>query len=570
VVLYEALTGEHPFAGATTGAIFDAILHRRPRGPREITLAVPAGLETIVMKAIEKDRRRRFQRASDLVAALEERRKALPSELDASATAVAPAARSSSRAPRRSPSSSRSRSRAIGSLAILPFVNASGDADTEYLSDGITESIIDKLARLSALRVVPRTTIFRYKHSDKDLQAIAKELKVRAIVTGRVSLRSGTLIVQAEMVDAARDAQLWGERYNRQFADVFAVQEDMAAAISSSLQLRLSGEDRQQLARRPTTDSQAYEAYLKGRYYWNKRRLDAFTRATVHFQEAIDRDPNFVVAYTGLADTLNLLGYYNHRAPSTVYPRAKAAAARAREIDPALAEAHASLGYATLFYDRDWAAAERHFHTALALNAAYASAHQWHGWYLLAMRRFDEALAAMRRACELDPLSLIINDHFGYALSLTGDHRAAIAQLQHTLELDPAFALTHLHLGLVYRLAGRTDEGRRHIEKSVELSERRIGLGYLGQALGEDDQRDSARAILADLADPPDDRFVSPLDCALVCDGLGDLEQAFAYLERAVDIRISDVIRLGALHWSDALRGDARFTATVQRAGLPA
>ena len=211
-------------------------------------------------------------------------------------------------------------------------MNTSGDADTEYLSDGITESIIDNLARLSALRVVPRTTVFRYKHSDKDLCTIAKELKVKAVLTGRVSLRSGQLLVQAEMVDAVRDAQLWGERYNRGFADVFVVQEEMATAISSSLQLRLSGDDRQQLAKHPTRDSQAYEAYLKGRYYWNKRRLDAFLRATTHFQEAIDRDPNFLLAYTGLADTLNLLGYYSHRPPSTVYPRAKAAATRALEI----------------------------------------------------------------------------------------------------------------------------------------------------------------------------------------------------------------------------------------------
>ena len=263
-------------------------------------------------------------------------RQLLPAGFDRAPSGVAPAPNipAPPRPSRRSPSSSRSRSKPIDSLAILPFVNTSGDADTEYLSDGITESIIDNLARLSALRVVPRTTVFRYKHSDKDLCTIAKELKVKAVLTGRVSLRSGQLLVQAEMVDAVRDAQLWGERYNRGFADVFVVQEEMATAISSSLQLRLSGDDRQQLAKHPTRDSQAYEAYLKGRYYWNKRRLDAFLRATTHFQEAIDRDPNFLLAYTGLADTLNLLGVYSHRPPSTVYPRAKAAATRALEIIP--------------------------------------------------------------------------------------------------------------------------------------------------------------------------------------------------------------------------------------------
>ena len=574
VVLYEAMTGAHPFAGPTMGVIFDAILHRRPRAPREVCAAVPAGLERIVLKAMEKDRRRRFQSAAAMRAALEEWRKILPAGPEPAPSAIASAITtlSAPRPARRSQagSSRSSRSKPISSLAILPFVNASGDADTEYLSDGITESIIDNLSRLSGLRVVPRTTVFRYKQSDKELHIIAKELKVKAVLTGRVSLRGGQLLVQAEMVDAARDAQLWGERYNRAFADVFVVQDEMATAISSSLQLRLSGDDRQQLVRHPTKDSQAYEAYLKGRFYWNKRRLDAFLRATTHFQDAIDRDPNFLLAYTGLADTLNLLGYYNHRAPSTVYPRAKAAATRALELDPALAEAHASLGYSTLFYDRDWTAAEREFQAAIALNPAYASGHQWYGWYLLAMGRFDEALAAMRRASEIDPLSLIINVHLGYAMSLAGQPHEAIAQLQHALELDPAFALAHLRLGLLYRAVGRMDDGVREIERGVELSDRNVGLGSLGQAYGEDGRQDEARKILHDLEQPAEGRFVSPLDCALVCDGLGERERAFAHIEQALSLRISDVVRLKVLHWSAALRDDPRFAALCLRAGLPA
>ena len=572
VVLYEALTGEHPFLGPTTGVIFDAILHRRLRPPRELNAAMSAALESIILKTLERDRRRRFQSASELRAALDEQKKETYVGVESAPrpSALVPIAGRPLRGSRRSGSGSvSSRSKPIDSLAILPLVNASGDADAEYLSDGITESIIYNLSRLPGLRVVPRTTVFRYKQAEKDLPTIAKELKVKAIVTGRVSLRGGQLIVQAELVDVAHDAQLWGERYNRSFADVFAVQEEMATAISSSLQLRLSGEDRQQLARRPTTDSQAYQSYLKGRYYWGKRSLDAFTRATVHFQEAIDRDPNFVLAHVGLADTLNLLGYYNYRPPSTVYPRAKAAAARALEIDPGLAEARASLGYTTLFYDRDWATAERHFQTARAQNPAYPSAHQWYGWYLLAMERFEEMLAAMRRAFELDPLSLIINDHLGYALSLAGCHDEAIAQLQHTLELDQAFALTHLRLGLEYRLVGRRSDGLCEIARAVDLSDGRIGLGYLGQAYGEDGGVAEAHEILQSLEHPADQRFVSPLDCALVCDGLGELDRAFACLDQALEMRISDVIRLKALHWSDALRSDRRFTALVARAGLP-
>jgi serine/threonine protein kinase/tetratricopeptide (TPR) repeat protein len=573
VVLYEALTGEHPFTGRTTGAIFDAILHRKPRAPREVSAGIPPGLETIILKGVEKDRRRRFQSAADLRLAFEERRRIAAAGLDPVSNIVIPAARpsDSSRSARRPrQSSSRGKSRPINSLAVLPFVNTSDDADGDYLGEGITESIIDNLSRLSALRVVPRTTVFRYKQTDKDLQTIARELKVKAILMGRVSRRGGQLVVQAEMVDAARDAQIWGERYNRPFSDVFALQEDLAAAVSSSLKLRLSGEDLEQLARRPTTDSQAYEAYLRGRFYWNKRRLDAFTRATTYFQEAIDRDPNFLVAYTGLADTLNLLGYYHYRRPATVYPRAKAAAARALEIDPTLGEAHASLGYATLFFDRDFPAAERHFQVAMTQNPQYASAHQWFGWYLLVQDRFDDLLTAMRRAYELDPLSLIINTHLGYALCLAGRPQEAVVQLQHTIELDPSFGLAHLTLGRAYSLVGRGDDGVRALERGVELTGRRIGAGLLGQAYGHAGREAEAREMLRELEQPPDDRYTSPLDCALVCDGVGDHDRTLDHLEQALELRVSDMVRVKLFQWSDAVRGDRRFAAVVQRAALPA
>jgi eukaryotic-like serine/threonine-protein kinase len=567
IVLYEMATGEHPFTGPTSGAIFDSILHGKPRPPAELNPSVSTALEKIILKALEKDRGRRFFSAAAMHAALEDLRSHRSGPHTTAATAMPVAVRIKPRRNTGVPSTS-GRTRGIASLAVLPFANAGGDPDAEYLSDGMTESIIYSLTHLPGLRVVPRTTVFRYKGSDKDLAAIARELKVKAIVTGRVSLRAGQLIVQAELVDAARDAQLWGERYTRQFADVFAVQEEMATAISSSLQLRLSGEDRARLAVRPTRDSEAYEAYLKGRHYWNKRTLPAFARATEYFQEAINRDQQFVLAYAGLADTFNVLGYYNARPPKSVYPLAKAAAARALELDATLAEAHASLGYATLFYDRDFPAAERHFRAALSHNPKYASAHQWYGWYLLVVEQFSDMVGEMEQAHMLDPLSLIINDHLGYALSLAGRHHEAIAQLQRTLELDPQFSLTRLRLGLELRLMGRNEEGLQQIESAAELSSGRIALGYLGQAYAEDGRMREARELLDRMTATGGGQYVSPLDRALVHDGLGEPDAVFASLEEALDERISDMVRLRVLAWSPTVRRDPRFSALCLRVGL--
>lgn len=289
----------------------------------------------------------------------------------------------------------------------------------------------------------------------------------------------------------------------------------------------------------------------------------------MHFQQAIDRDPSFVLAYTGLADTFNLLGYYNHRPPNDVFPRAKGAAERALEIEPHRGEAQASLGFATLFYDRNWEASERHFTTALSYTPSYASAHQWYGWYLLVMGRFDEMVAAMRRALELDPLSLIINDHLGYALSLAGRHEEAVAQLRRALDLDPRFSLSHLRLGLEHRLAGRMDDALREIELAVELSEGKTGLGYLGQTYGMAGRAGDAQQVLAGLETPAEGRYVSPLDRALVHDGLGAPDSVFAGLEAALDDRVSDLIRFRVLPWTNATRLDLRFESFAERLDLP-
>ncbi|MGE5732638.1 MAG: protein kinase domain-containing protein, partial [Gemmatimonas sp.] len=369
---------------------------------------------------------------------------------------------------------------AIDSLAVLPFSASGGDADSEYLGDGITESIMNKLAGIAGLRVVARSVVFRYKGKDMDPSAIAKEVNARAVVTGRILHRGDTLIIKAELVDSATDSQLWGDQYNRKFSDIFAVQEDMAAEIARSLRLKLSGEEQAGLAKRFTESTMAYQAYLRGRYHWNKRTVEGLRQALVHFEEAIELDPNYALAYTGLADTFNILGYYNTQRPHDAYPRGKAAAARALSLDESLSEAHASMGYAQVFYDRDWPGAAKSFRRAIELNPKYATAHQWYAWYLFVMERFDDALASMRRAQELDPLSLIINDHLGYALLLAGKPEEALAQLIKTRELDPSFPWTYWRLGSIYLALGRYDESIAAFDTVVQKTDGGVGLGYKG------------------------------------------------------------------------------------------
>lgn len=455
----------------------------------------------------------------------------------------------------------------IDSLAILPFSNGSGDADGEYLCDGITESIINKMATISGIRVVPRASAFRFKGRDFVNADIVRELHVSALVTGRVHQRAGVLVAQAELIHLGTESQLWGEHYNRPLSDIFQVQEEMAEDIARSLRLQLTGQQRERLLRRDTHNTDAYQAYLKGRYYWNKRTADGIRTSLEHFHEAIDLDPNYALAYSGMADAYNVLGYYNVQAPSQAYPRAKAAAARALEIDEGLAEAHASMGYALLFYDRCYDDAARALERAIELKPSYATAHQWLGWYLLVRDRFDDTLASLQRAVELDPLSLIINDHYSYALFLAGRYADAHRQIERTLELDPRYPLAYWRLGSLHVHQQRLPEAIAAFEQTVELSRGRLGRGYLGQALALAGREAEARAILRDLENPGE-TYVSPLDRALIHAGLGEVDAVMAALDEAFEHRSSDMVRVKLLSWPAEVRQDPRFDELLNRLRL--
>ncbi|HEX7981219.1 MAG TPA: protein kinase [Gemmatimonadaceae bacterium] len=455
----------------------------------------------------------------------------------------------------------------LDSLAVLPFTNVSGDADSEYLGEGISESIMNKLSGVTGLRVVPRSVVFRYKGHREPCE-VGREVHARAVVTGRILQRGDTLVIKAELVDSQSESQLWGDQYNRKMDDIFAVQEEMAAEITRSLRLKLSGEEEAGLAKRFTESTKAYQAYLRGRHHWNKRTVEGLRQSLVHFQEAIDLDPNYALAYSGLADTFNILGYYNTQRPHDAYPRGKAAAARALALDESLSEAHASMGYVQVFYDYDWPGAAKSFARAMELNPKYATAPQWNAWYLFAMERFDEALASLQRAQELDPLSLIINDHLGYALLLAGKPEEALTQLLRTRELDPGFPWVYWRLGSVYLALGRFDESIEAYRTVVRMTDGGVGLGWEAIALARAGRMEEASAVLARLEQLRANRYVSPLEFALVYAALGRIDEAMTALERAYEDRVSDFARVKLLPWPDEVRAHPRFVALLQKLGV--
>ncbi len=557
-VLHEMLTGAPPFVGPTMQSI---LVQHLVNAPPQITRPdAPDSLREVLRIALAKLPEHRFASAGKFRDALRATAATVLSAENPS-LAIAPAAVTTT---------GRVISGPIDSVAVLPFEAGNADSDDDYLADGITESILNKLSRVSGLRVVPRSTVFRYKGRDESPAAIGRELRVRALVTGRVVQRGTQLIVNVELTDVASDDQLWGDRLSRSATDIFAVQDELANEIVKSLKIRLSAEEKEQLATRQTEDSEAYHAYLRGRHQWGRRTRDGFMKAIDHFQEAIDRDPAYALAYTGLADTYNVLGYYNYVSPLESYPLASAASTRALELDPNLAEAHASLGYTQLFFDWDWDASATSFRRAIELDPGYASAHQWYAWYLLVAGRFDEMVTSMRLALELDPLSLIINSHMGYALFWAGRYDEAMLQMRKALALDPQFPLAYWPLGAIEVYKGNGDEALAAFRSLVTLTDRSVGLGYLGLTAGHFHRPGIAREALSTLEAAAQTQYVSPLDWAMCHAGLFEIEAAFSWLDKAFEERVSDLVRLKVLPWPADMRNDPRFAALVARLRLPA
>jgi TolB-like protein len=458
---------------------------------------------------------------------------------------------------------------AIRSLAVLPFENAGGDPEVDYLSDGITESLIDNLSQLAGIRVMARSTVFRYRGRKVDPLTAGHELRIQAVVTGRVVQRGDTLVIGSELVNAETGIRLWGDQFNRELSQMFEVQDEISREISERLRLHLTGEEKKRLTKRHTHSTDAYRYYLRGRYCYNKMTADALGRAIGYFQDAIANDPHYALAYAGLADTYALFGFFGAKPPREVMPRARELATIALSIDDGLAEGHLSLAGIKKVYEWDWAAAEKGFLRALELNPNHATGHHWYADFLSTQCRHEEAMEQIHLAQELDPLSSVISMEVAWNAYMARDYARALEQSLQTLEMEPGFAPAHHTLGLAYEQLGKCQEAIEAFEKVSDASQGNpAAIASLGYAYAVSGSEHQAVRVLAELRKLAQRAYVPPCWSALVHAGLDQKDAAFKCLDEACQQRDVWLVWLKASPRYDNLRSDPRFGSLLQRIGL--
>ena len=458
----------------------------------------------------------------------------------------------------------------IQSIAVLPLENLSKDPEQEYFADGMTDELITNLAQISALRVISRTSAMQYKGTKKSLSEIARELRVDAVVEGTVMHSGDRVRITAQLIEASTDHHLWAASYDRDLQNVLSMQEEVTRAIVSEVRVKLTAQEQARLASMHPINPEAFQLWLKGRYYWYKLNPEGLQKAIEYFQQALEKDPAYAPAYAGLADSYNLLAFFNVFPPREVMPKAKAAAVKALELDDNLAEAQVSLGWAGFTYDLDWPAAGKHFERAIVLNPAYPLAHSYYSLYLGALGRPEEGLTEAKRALDLDPVSPAINHYVVVQLYLARRFDEAIEQCRKTLELDPSFTPVHGTLAEVYSAKGMYREALAEYEEYSALSggspRSTAFVGYAHARLG---QRSQAFRVLEQLRAASKQKYVPALSFAIVYVGLGEKEQAFLWLEKAYDERTNSLAYLKVQATWDPLRSDPRFADLVRRIGLP-
>jgi len=542
-ILFEMVTAKRPFQRPSGAATIAAILnedipHDDLRG------IVPFDVQRIIEGCLEKNPAVRFQSSRDLaltLRAISSSSSFIDNDLVSSITR------------------SKRKSKAIDSIAVLPFTNATNDANADYLSDGVTEGIINKLSQLPKLKVMARSTVFRYKSRDVDAQTVGRELRVRAVLSGRLQHVGDHLIVSVELVDSLDGSQLWGETYNRAMSDLLKLQEEISGEIVDALRLRLTGAEKKKLTKRHTENSEAYQLYLKGRYQWNKRTEESLKRGIQLFREAIDNDPSFASAHAGLADSFVTLATNIPLPPHEAMPKAKAAAMKALELDDSLAEAWASLAAVKMWFDWDWTEAERAYKRAIELNPNYATAHDGYAMLLCERERFDEAIEQITKAGDLDPLSLIITVHSGWPHYFARDYDAAIHRFRKALDLDENFVPAEGWLGMALGQQQRFTEAIDTFQRALETDRVPILLAMLGHTHAIAGHRAQAEEVLTTLEYESKSRYISPYDLAVIHAGLGDHDAALRELTRAYDDRSAWMVFLNVDPRLDCLREEKAF-----------
>jgi eukaryotic-like serine/threonine-protein kinase len=590
LVLYEMCTGHRAFIGSTSGVIFDAILNRSPVPPARLNPAIPIQLEQIIAKTLEKDRELRYRSASDLRADLQ---RLIRDTDSARAMPYTPGQASREKLRHLWPhlvwsgilavllilfglNVGNLRDRVFGgagqarieSIAVLPIANLSNDPRTEYLSDGITESLINSLSQLPNLAVMSRNTVFRYKGQATDSQKVGRDLHVRAILTGWLIQTGDELMISVSLEDVENSRQIWGEQYNRKLSNLVSVQQEIAGDIYGRLRPRLAGEEKKLLAKRPTENAEAYQLYLQGLFYWNKWTQADFKKAADYFSQAVQKDPGYALSYAGLADSYSLLGDAGYLPPSEAWPKAKTAAMQALDLDDSLAEAHTSLGLVKEHFEWDWAGAEKEFKRAIELNPNLATAHHWYGDYLTNMGRFDEGIAETKKAQELDPLSLIINTTMGWQFYVAGRNESAVEQLRKVLDIDQKFSPARRILEEVYAHTGKHKEAVAEREKALSIS----GSPELAASIEEDFTKSGYKGVLQSwlegLTELSKHSYVSSYSIAESYMRMDQKQKAFEWLEKAYEEHDSGLVSLAVEPMFENLRPDPRFKEILRRMRL--
>jgi DNA-binding winged helix-turn-helix (wHTH) protein/TolB-like protein/Tfp pilus assembly protein PilF len=460
--------------------------------------------------------------------------------------------------------------RTIKSIAVLPFRSLGVDDGDEYLGIGIAETLTTRLSSLKLLTVRPTSAVLKYASAEKETVVAGRELEVDTVLEGSIRRLGERLRVTARLVSVPDGSVLWADKFDENFTDIFEVEDSISGKVTEALALKLSGEEQKRLTKRYTDNPEAYQLYLKGRYFWNKRTEDGFNRGIAQFKQAVEKDSNYALAYAGLADSYIGLTFYNFAAPNETMPKAKEAAMKALAIDNALAEAHASLAHVLMNYDWNWPEAEKEFKLSIELNADYATAHQWYGvHYLTATGRPEEALQEMKRALELEPTSLVMNSFMGAALFFAARYDEAIEQCRRTIEMDPNFAVAHWYLGLAYEQKELFDDAIAEFQKATTLSGGSpLMQASLGHAFAKANRKHEATKILDELKELSKQRYVSSYEVAAIYVALGDNEQAFQLLERAYNEHSFHLVYLKAWPQFSVVRADPRFQDLVQRLGL--
>src|SRR5438093_5228298 len=456
------------------------------------------------------------------------------------------------------------------SIAVLPFENRSEDKANAYFADGVQDEILTRLSKIADLKVTSRTSTQHYKSVPENLAEIAKQLGVAHILEGSVQKSGDAVRVNVQLIKAANDSQVWAETFDRKLTDIFSVESDVAKAIADQLRAHITKQEEQVITAKPTKNIEAYDAYLRGRYFWNKRTSDGIKHAIEHFQQSIERDPDFALGHAGLTDSYIALTFYNFAAPHETMPKAKESAIKALALDNTLAEGHASLAHILMNYDWNWPGAEKEFKRTIELKPDYATGHQWYAiHYLTATGRFEEAVQEMKRALELEPASLVMNTFMGATLYYAGRYDEAIDQCRRTIEMDPNFAVAHWHLGLAYEQKQVLDAATEEFKKAISLSAGSpLMKAALGHAYAKSQKKYEANEVLNELNELAKRQYVSAYEIATIYVALGNNEQAFQLLEQAYGEHSFHLVYLNVSPQFKPVSSDPRFQDLVQRIGL--